>query len=139
MRLSCFLYKSPGPDRSEELPPFSSSSMEHLGEPGALLGDGDTSRRRRSQSGEKTDTQVCDFNIMEVKAASLSPTQCLTSPIILTHPVALGPSLPPLSYAVSPIPVASSQSEWLSSLEKEKKKKKLHVMLHVPPTTQIHL
>lgn len=119
MRLSCFLYKSPGPDRSEELPPFSSSSMEHLGEPGALLGDGDTSRRRRSQSGEKTDTQVCDFNIMEVKAASLSPTQCLTSPIILTHPVALGPSLPPLSYAVS---LASSQSEWLSSLEKEKKK-----------------
>lgn len=94
--LSCLLYKSPGVDRSEELPPFTLPSHERLGEPGALLGDWEerlkgklgASRRRSSQSGEKMDTQVSNFRILEAKTVPLSPTQCATLPLIPAHPAA---------------------------------------------------
>lgn len=100
--LSCFLYKNPRLDQSEELPPFTLSSHEPLREPGTLLGDWeerlkdkmDTNRRRRSQSGEKMDTQVGDFRILEAKSVPLCATQCATLPLIPAHPAAFGPSFP---------------------------------------------
>lgn len=98
--LSCLLYKSPGLDRSEELPPFTLPSHKRLGQPGALLGDWEerlkgklgASRRRSSQSGEKMDTQVSNFRILEAKTVPLSPTQCATLPLRHTQRPSAHPS-----------------------------------------------
>lgn len=143
--VSCLLYKSPGLDRSEELPPFTLPSQEPLGEPGALLGDWeerlkgklDANRRRSSQSGEKMDAQVPNFRILKAKTVPLSPTQCATLPLIPAHPVAFGASFQLCS--IQFLPLQGLLPDWPGCPLLEKKKAKLQVMFLVLSETQIHL